>query len=94
MKKFDRVRAVVSLDAIAHNFEEMKKNITDGTKIVAVIKADGYGHGAEAIARLVENYDYIWGFATATAEEALQLKRAGIKKPQREKPGREQFSSG
>ena len=81
MKKFDRVRAVVSLDAIAHNFEEMKKNITDGTKIVAVIKADGYGHGAEAIARLVENYDYIWGFAVATAEEALQLKRAGIKKP-------------
>ena len=81
MKKFDRVRAVVSLDAIAHNFEEMKKNITDGTRIGAVIKADGYGHGAEAIARLVENYDYIWGFAVATAEEALQLKRAGIKKP-------------
>ena len=39
MKKFDRVKAVVSLDAIAHNFEEMKKNIAEGTKIVAVIKA-------------------------------------------------------
>ena len=49
MKKFDRVKAVVSLDAIAHNFEEMKKNIAEGTKIVAVIKADGYGHGAEAM---------------------------------------------
>lgn len=57
MKKFDRVKAVVSLDAIAHNFEEMKKNIAEGTKIVAVIKADGYGHGAEAIARLIEDYD-------------------------------------
>ncbi|MBU5481538.1 alanine racemase [Blautia sp. MSJ-19] len=81
MKKFERVKAVVSLDAIAHNFEEMKKNIADGTQIVAVIKADGYGHGAEAIARLVEGYKYIWGFATATAEEAIQLKDAGIQKP-------------
>lgn len=81
MKKFDRVKAVVSLDAIAHNFEEMKKNIAEGTKIVAVIKADGYGHGAEAIARLIEDYEYIWGYATATPEEALQLRDAGIDKP-------------
>ena len=81
MKKFERVKAVVSLDAIAHNFEEMKKNIADGTRIVAVIKADGYGHGAEAISRLIEDYEYIWGFATATAEEAIQLKDAGIEKP-------------
>ena len=49
MKKFERVKAVVSLDAIAHNFEEMKKNIADGTRIVAVIKADGYGHGADRL---------------------------------------------
>ena len=81
MKKFERVKAVVSLDAIAHNFAEMKKNNAKGTKIVAVIKADGYGHGAEAIARLIEDYDYIWGFAVATPEEALQLRTFGVKKP-------------
>lgn len=81
MKKFERVKAVVSLDAIAHNFAEMKKNIAKGTKIVAVIKAYGYGHGAEAIARLIEDYDYIWGFAVATPEEALQLRTFGVKKP-------------
>lgn len=81
MKKFERVKAVVSLDAIAHNFAEMKKNIAKGTKIVAVIKADGYGHGAEAIARLIEDYDYILGFAVATPEEALQLRTFGVKKP-------------
>ena len=81
MKKFERVKAVVSLDAIAHNFAEMKENIAKGTKIVAVIKADGYGHGAEAIARLIEDYDYIWGFAVATPEEALQLRTFGVKKP-------------
>lgn len=81
MKKYSRLKAVVSLDAIAHNFQEMKNNLAKGTQMIAVIKADGYGHGAVAIAHLVENYDYIWGFATATCEEALQLRHAGIRKP-------------
>ncbi|MDO4306336.1 MAG: alanine racemase [Eubacteriales bacterium] len=81
MKKYSRAKAVVSLDAIAHNFQEMKKNIAEGTQMIAVIKADGYGHGAVAIAHLVQDYDYIWGFATATAEEALQLRNAGVTKP-------------
>ena len=49
--------------------------------MIAVIKADGYGHGAVAVAHLVQDYDYIWGFATATAEEALQLRKAGVIKP-------------
>lgn len=80
-EKYERVKALVSLDAIAHNFEEMHKNVKEGTKIIAVIKADGYGHGARAIARLIQDYDYIWGFATATAEEALELRHAGITKP-------------
>lgn len=81
MKKYDRIKAVVSLDAIAHNFEEMRKNIKDDTKIIAVIKADGYGHGAEAIAALIHEYDYIWGFAVATPEEALRLRSFGVRKP-------------
>lgn len=81
MKRYDRVKAVVSLDAISHNFEQMRKNIAEDTKIIAVIKADGYGHGAEAIAALIHDYDYIWGFAVATAEEALQLRSFGVKKP-------------
>ena len=81
MKKYERVKALVSLDAIAHNFEEMHKNVKEGTKIIAVIKADGYGHGARAIARLIQDYDYIWGFAVATPEEALQLRTFGVKKP-------------
>ena len=38
-------------------------------------------HGARAIARLIQDYDYIWGFDTATAEEALELRHAGITKP-------------
>ena len=65
MKKYERVKALVSLDAIAHNFEEMHKNVKEGTKIIAVIKADGSGHGARAIARLIQDYDYIWGFGNS-----------------------------
>ena len=81
MKRYDRVKAVVSLDAIAHNFEEMRKNIAADTKIMAVIKADGYGHGAQAIAMLIHDYPYIWGFAVATPEEAIELRNSGVTKP-------------
>lgn len=81
MKNYSRVCAYIDLDAIAYNFASMRKNILPDTKMVAVIKADGYGHGAVPVAHLVEPYDYVWGFATATAEEALQLRRSGIKKP-------------
>lgn len=81
MKKHSRVKAVVSLDAIAHNFSEMHKNIQKDTKIIAVLKADGYGHGASVIAHLIEDYDYIWGFAAATAQEALSLVSDGVTKP-------------
>lgn len=81
MEKCSRVKAVISLEAITQNFEEMRKNIKEDTQIIAVIKADAYGHGAVQVARLAEPYEYIWGFATATAEEALELRAAGVKKP-------------
>ena len=62
MEKYSRIKALISLDAIRYNFEQMKKNIKEGTKIIAVIKADAYGHGAVPIARMLEEFDYIWGF--------------------------------
>ena len=43
MKKDSRVKAVISLDAVEHNFREMRKNIAEETKMIAVIKADAYG---------------------------------------------------
>ncbi|MFA9377358.1 MAG: alanine racemase [Lachnotalea sp.] len=81
MDKYNRIYATVNLDAIANNMQQIKANIADKTKIIAVIKADGYGHGAVQIAHLIEDYDYIWGFAVATAEEASILNRNNIKKP-------------
>ena len=81
MEKNNRVKAVISLDAVEQNFREMRKNIAEDTKMIAVVKADAYGHGAVPIAHLIENHDYIWGFAAATAEEAVHLRQAGITKP-------------
>lgn len=81
MEKNNRVKAVISLDAVEQNFREMRKNIAEDTKMIAVVKADAYGHGAVPIAHLIEDYDYIWGFAAATAEEAVHLRQAGITKP-------------
>lgn len=81
MKTYSRVYAKVDLDAIASNMERMKRNLSPTTKIMAVIKADGYGHGAVPIAQMLENIEYIWGFAVATLDEAVVLKSEGIQKP-------------
>ena len=71
----------VDLDAILSNMRNMKANIAEHTKMIGVIKADGYGHGCVPIAHCLEQLDFVFGFAVATAEEALVLRRAGVKKP-------------
>lgn len=76
-----RIEAEINLDVISDNFDKMHGSLKDGTLMAAVIKADGYGHGAVMIGRMLEEKDYIWGYCTATAEEALELRHAGLKKP-------------
>lgn len=81
MKNYTRVCVRIDLDAIEYNIEMMKANIQDGVKMLAVIKTDGYGHGAVQIARLLSTKEYIWGYAVATLEEAVILRHRGITKP-------------
>lgn len=81
MKKHRRIYAEIDLDAIEENIEHMKANIAPSTEIIAVIKADGYGHGAVPIAHVIEKKDYLWGFAVATAQEAYELREHQIHKP-------------
>ena len=76
-----RVYAGINLSAVLHNLEEMHKNIDKNTKIVAVIKTDGYGHGALPIAKAIEEVPYLWGYAVATVDEAMSLIDDGRKKP-------------
>ena len=81
MNRYTRVRAVIDLDAILYNMNSMHQNISEDTKIMAVIKADGYGHGAAEVAECIEHLDYLAGYAVATVEEGLILRNHGIKKP-------------
>ncbi len=81
MGQYSRVCAEINLDRLEHNIEGIESLIRPGTKLCAVIKADGYGHGAVPIAGLLEDRDKVWGYAVATAEEAFELRGSGIKKP-------------
>ncbi len=81
MKQYNRVYASINLDAVAYNMEQMKKRLGGDTKLIAVVKTDGYGHGAIPIAQLFEDTEYVWGYATASLDEAMVLREAGIQKP-------------
>lgn len=81
LEKYQRVYAAVDLSAIRWNMERMHENLTPGTQMIGVIKTDGYGHGAVPIGRELETLPFVFGYATATAEEAFILRRAGLRKP-------------
>ena len=81
MKQYSRVYASVDLDAALHNMEAMHKLLKKDTRMFAVIKTDGYGHGAVELAHKIEGLEYLFGFCVATVEEGLILRRHGVKKP-------------
>ena len=77
--KYYRVYASVNLDNIYANMKELKENTANGTQMVAVIKTDGYGHGAVPVAKTID--DLVAAYAVATIDEALNLRRHNIDKP-------------
>ena len=54
MKEYRRICADIDLDALTHNLDEIHRCIRKETKIIAVVKADGYGHGAVPLAEVME----------------------------------------
>lgn len=81
MKSYTRIRARIDLDAIEYNIEKMKENLPEDTNLIVVAKADCYGHGALQTTSLLSLKEYVWGFAVATLDEAIVLRRGGITKP-------------
>lgn len=81
MLNTERVSATVNLNSIRYNIEQVSKRIAKGTGIMAVIKADGYGHGAVAVARTLAGMDSVWGYAVATIDEAMEIVHIGCEKP-------------
>lgn len=72
--------AEINLGALAHNYREIRSRIAKEAKLCAVVKADAYGHGAVAVARVAldEGAEYL---AVATLSEALELRAAGFTTP-------------
>lgn len=73
----DCTRAIIDLDAVFSNFDAVCRKA--GVPVMAVIKADAYGHGAVPIARLLEERCAFFGVSSMS--EALELRQAGIARP-------------
>lgn len=76
---YGRIYADIDLDAIVFNLMSMKQNVKPETKMCGVVKADGYGHGAVAVSKAIE--PFVWGYAVATIEEAIELRKNQVEKP-------------
>ncbi len=72
--------AQINLENLAHNIDVIKRRLNSGTKYLAVIKANAYGHGIEEIARFstAHGADYL---GVAIAEEGAALRNAGVMAP-------------
>ena len=78
--KFERhCWAQIDLDALRHNFSLIQKAAA-GTPVMAVVKADAYGHGAAVVAKLLMQ-EGAAQFAVSCFEEALHLRRSGVTQP-------------
>jgi alanine racemase len=71
--------AEVDVAALRKNVDAIAARIGAGVGILAVAKADAYGHGALAVARALERK--VWGFAVSLVEEGVELRRGGVEAP-------------
>jgi alanine racemase len=72
--------AEIDLEALATNFHIVKERVGPGVNVMAVVKANAYGHGAVECARRLEREGADW-FGVALPEEGIELRNAGITKP-------------
>lgn len=79
IKEYYRVKADIDLDAIHENVVNAKALTKPGTKLMTIIKADAYGHGAVMVAQTLE--DVADAYGVAILEEGIELRQAGINKP-------------
>lgn len=77
--EYYRVHADVNLDAIYKNIQETRKIIIPDTRLMVIIKADGYGHGAVPVAKVLD--PIVDAFGIAIIEEGIELRECGITKP-------------
>lgn len=74
------VWAKIDLDSIIHNYREVRRLIGPKVEVMAVVKANAYGHGAVQVARALDG-EGVGRFGVAVASEAVELRKSGITKP-------------
>lgn len=80
MYEYHRLLAEINLDAIGNNIREIKSRIKAETQLLAVVKADAYGHGAEEVAKVCL-YNGADQLAVATCDEGVQIRQWSIQVP-------------
>ncbi len=76
-----RVWADIDLHALRANHARIVAALPAGAAVMAIVKADAYGHGAVAVARALSGRPGLWGFGVGDSAEAIELRRAGIADP-------------
>src|SRR5215510_14991934 len=76
-----RVWAEIDLGALQRNMARVVARLGEKTQVLAVVKADAYGHGAVPVARALLDQPGLWGFGVGDSNEALELRAAGIDAP-------------
>ena len=77
MEFFKRTWAEIDLDALDFNVESIRKLLPDGTQMMAVVKADAYGHGDRMVSRELSRKGVQW-FGVSNLEEGASLRAAGV----------------
>lgn len=80
MNMVKRTWALISLNAIEHNYNVIRDKVADDTKVCCVIKADGYGHGAVELSQIYEKLGADF-FAVSNIDEGIEIRKSGSKLP-------------
>jgi alanine racemase len=77
-ERYSPLIATVDLGALAHNLDQVRRRLEPSCQIIAIVKADAYGHGAATVAKTFEALA-VSRFGVATLEEGITLREAGIR---------------
>lgn len=76
---YRRIYAEIHLDRMIENMKTIAATLPENTRMIGVVKADGYGHGSVPAAKVID--PYVWAYAVAAIEEGIILRKHGIRKP-------------
>ncbi|MFB3886332.1 MAG: alanine racemase [Thermodesulfobacteriota bacterium] len=72
--------AEIDLRSLEYNYRQLRKRVPEGVKLLAVVKADAYGHGAVPISRKLEKLGVAY-LGVAISNEGVELRKGGVKAP-------------